>query len=62
GGYTGWAGGYTGWAGGYTGWAGGYTGWAGNVGDPDWAAAFANLENVPSDAATVGINSWVNDD
>ena len=62
GGYTGWAGGYTGWAGGYTGWAGGYTGWAGSTGDPDWAAAFANLENVPSDTAAVGINNWVGDD
>jgi len=59
--YSGWAGGYSGWAGGYSGWAGGYSGWAGNVGDPEWAAAFANLENVPSDTAAVGINHWVDD-
>ncbi|MDY6877771.1 MAG: S8 family serine peptidase [Chloroflexota bacterium] len=62
GGYSGWAGGYSGWAGGYSGWAGGYSGWAGSTGDPDWAADFANLENVPSGAASVGINNWVGDD
>ncbi len=62
GGYSGWAGGYSGWAGGYSGWAGGYSGWAGSTGDPDWAAAFANLENVPSDTAAVGTNTWVDND
>jgi len=62
GGYSGWAGGYSGWAGGYSGWAGGYSGWAGSTGDPDWAAAFANLENVPSETSAVGVNNWVGDD
>jgi len=62
GGYSGWAGGYSGWAGGYSGWAGGYSGWAGGTGDPDWAAAFANLENVPSETSAVGVNNWVDDD
>jgi serine protease AprX len=59
GGYNSWAGGYTSWAGGYTSWAGGYTSWAGSTGDPSWAAAFVNLENVPTDASGVGINGWV---
>ena len=62
GGAYGWAGGYSSWIGGYENWAGGAYGWAGSTSDPDWAAAFANLENVPSDTAAVGINSWVNDD
>ncbi len=59
GGYNAWAGGYSAWAGGYNAWAGGYNAWAGGVGDPEWAEDFVNLANVPSDAASVGINSWV---
>ncbi len=62
GGYSSWAGGYDSWAGGYDSWAGGYDSWAGGVGDPEWAEAFANLENLPSDASAVGINNWVNEE
>ncbi len=61
GGYESWAGGYTTWAGGYESWAGGYESWAGNVGDPTWAAAFANLQNLPSGTASVGINVIADD-
>ncbi len=57
--YNSWAGGYTSWAGGYNSWAGGYHSWAGTAGDPIWAAAFANLENLPSSTSRVGINNWV---
>jgi len=49
-------------AGGFSNWAGGFHNWAGSTGDPDWAEAFANLENVPSDTSAVGINSWVDED
>ena len=58
GGYEAWAGGYAVWAGGYEAWAGGYEAWAGGVGDPDWAEAYAGLENVPSSASSVSLN-WV---
>jgi len=61
GGFDGWAGGYSSWAGGFDGWAGGFDGWAGSTGDPEWAEAFANLENVPSGTSAVGTNSWVDD-
>jgi serine protease AprX len=59
GGYESWAGGYSSWAGGYESWAGGYESWAGSIGDPSWAEAFANLQNLPSDTSTVGINLWI---
>jgi serine protease AprX len=62
GGYNAWAGGYSAWAGGYSAWAGGYSAWAGNVGDPAWAAAFANLENAPAAISGVSINTWVGDE
>jgi len=62
GGAYGWAGGAYGWAGGAYGWAGGAYGWAGSTDDPEWAAAFVNLENLPSDTSAVGINNWVSDD
>jgi len=61
GGYNSWAGGYSSWAGGYNSWAGGYNSWAGNVGDPEWAEAFFNLQNIPSATAGVSINFWVDD-
>ena len=59
GGYETWAGGYETWAGGYETWAGGYETWAGAIGDPTWAAAFVNLQNVPGNTTTVGF-SWIN--
>jgi serine protease AprX len=62
GGYNSWAGGYSSWAGGYNSWAGGYNSWAGGVGNPSWAATFANLQNVPTGTSAVSINYWVDDD
>ena len=59
--YGSWAGGYSAWASGFNSWAGGFNSWAGNVGDPEWAAAFANLENVPSGTSAVGINNWISE-
>ena len=61
GGFNSWAGGYSAWAGGFNSWAGGFNSWAGNAGDPEWAAAFANLENVPSGTSAVGINNWISE-
>jgi len=61
GGYNSWAGGYSSWAGGYNSWAGGYNSWAGGVGNPSWAATFANLQNVPTGTSAVSINYWVDD-
>lgn len=61
GGYTSWSGGYTSWSGGYTSWSGGYTSWSGNVGNPEFAAAFATLQNLPSSTSSVGINHWVDE-
>ena len=62
GGFEGWSGGYTSWAGGFEGWSGGFEGWSGSAGDPEWAAAFVNLENVPAGTSAVGINNWVDGD
>ncbi|CAG0929483.1 serine protease AprX [Thermoflexales bacterium] len=59
GGYASWAGGYASWAGGYASWAGGYASWAGNTESAAFAETFANLQNVPSATASVGINNWV---
>ncbi len=59
GGYETWAGGYETWAGGYETWAGGYETWAGAIGDPTWAAAFVDLQNVPGNTAAVGF-TWTN--
>ncbi len=73
GGYETWAGGTTNWSGsfndwvaayqswsdGWNAWAGGYETWAGAIGDPTWAAAFVNLQNVPGNTTTVGF-SWIN--
>ena len=56
GGYETWAGGYETWAGGYETWAGGYETWAGAIGDPTWAAAFVNLQNVPGATTAVGFS------
>ncbi len=62
GGYNSWSGGYTSWAGGYNSWSGGYNSWSGGVGDPAWAAAFAELTNLPGNASSVSINNWVDGD
>jgi serine protease AprX len=62
GGYASWSGGYASWSGGYAAWSGGYASWSGNTESATFAGAFANLENVPSATATVGINNWVNPD
>jgi hypothetical protein len=62
GGVKAWAGGYSAWAGGYSTWTDGVKAWAGSTGDPEWAEAFANQENVPSGTSSVGINYWVDDD
>jgi serine protease AprX len=59
GGYTSWAGGYESWSGGYESWSGGYESWSGGVGDPEWAEAFLNLENVPTATSSVGVNQIV---
>ncbi len=59
GGYNVWAGGYTSWAGGYNVWAGGYNVWAGNVGDPAWAAQYAQADSISVDEAEVQINHTV---
>jgi serine protease AprX len=57
--YTNWDGGYTIWAGGFDSWASGYDSWANNVGDPTWAAAFYNLDNIPTNSTTVNVNNWI---
>jgi serine protease AprX len=62
GGYASWSGGYASWSGGYASWSGGYASWSGNTGDPAFAAAYANLKNVPGNTAAVGINNWVDND
>jgi len=62
GGVKAWAGGYSAWAGGYSTWTDGVKAWAGSTGDPEWAEAFANPENVPSGTLSVGINYWVDND
>jgi len=62
GGRMGWAGGYTAWVGGYETWVGGRMGWAGNVDDPDWAAAYINLENMPSSTSVVAIDIWMGEE
>ncbi len=62
GGYNSWSGGYSSWSGGYNSWSGGYNSWSGSVGNPAWAAAFANLQNVPTSTSAVGIKFWVNND
>jgi serine protease AprX len=62
GGYASWSGGYASWSGGYASWSGGYASWSGNTESAAFAAAFANLQNVPTTTATVGINNWVNPD
>jgi len=59
GGYASWSGGYASWSGGYASWSGGYASWSGNTESAAFAATFANLQNVPSATATVGINNWV---
>jgi serine protease AprX len=62
GGYASWAGGYASWAGGYASWAGGYASWAGNTESATFAEAYHNLQNVPGNTASVGINNWVDND
>ena len=62
GGRMGWAGGYTAWAGGYETWIGGRMGWAGNADNPDWAAAYINLENIPSATSVVAIDIWMGEE
>ncbi len=57
-----WNGGYATWAGGYQSWADGFTSWADNVGDPAWAAAFYNLNNLPTNTTTVNVNLWIGDE
>ncbi|MBN1936537.1 MAG: S8 family serine peptidase, partial [Anaerolineae bacterium] len=59
--YTDWDGGYTCWAGGFDSWASGFDSWANNVGDPGWAAAFYNLDNIPTNSTTVNVNNWIGD-
>ncbi len=59
GGYASWSGGYASWSGGYASWSGGYASWSGNTASAAFAGAFANLQNVPSATAAVGINNWV---
>ncbi len=54
-----WDGGYSSWANGYDSWAGGFDSWANNVGNPAWAAAFYNLENLPTNSTHVNVNIWV---
>jgi serine protease AprX len=61
GGYNSWSGGYSSWSGGYNSWSGGYNSWSGSTGDPAWAAAFAQLANLPTPTSAVSIN-WVGDD
>jgi serine protease AprX len=62
GGYASWSGGYASWSGGYASWSGGYASWSGNTESAAFAAAFANLQNVPAATAAVGINNWVSGD
>ncbi|MFN2285059.1 MAG: S8 family serine peptidase [Anaerolineae bacterium] len=59
--FTDWDGGYSIWAGGFDSWASGFDSWANNVGDPTWAAAFYNLDNIPTNSTTVNVNVWVGD-
>jgi len=59
--FTDWDGGYTIWAGGFDSWASGFDSWANNVGDPAWAAAFYNLDNMPTNSTTVSVDTWVGD-
>jgi len=60
--YEDWDGGYSVWAGGYDSWASGFDSWASNVGNPVWAAAFYNLNNIPTDSATINVNMWVGEE
>ncbi len=62
GGYASWSGGYASWSGGYASWSGGYASWSGSTASTAFAGAFANLQNVPSATAAVGINNWVEND
>jgi serine protease AprX len=62
GGYASWSGGYASWSGGYASWSGGYASWSGNTESSAFAESFANLQNVPSATAVVGINNWVDVD
>lgn len=62
GGYASWSGGYASWSGGYASWSGGYASWSGNTGNPAFAAAFANRQNIPGNTTAVGINNWVASD
>jgi serine protease AprX len=62
GGYASWSGGYASWSGGYASWSGGYASWSGNTESAEFAAAFANRQNVPSATSAVGINNWVEND
>jgi serine protease AprX len=62
GGYASWSGGYSSWSGGYASWSGGYASWSGSAESAEFAAAFANRQNVPSATSTVGINNWVDND
>ena len=59
GGYPSWSGRYASWSGGYASWSGGYASWSGNTESAAAAAAFVNLQNVPSATAAIGINNWV---
>ncbi len=62
GGYASWSGGYASWSGGYASWSGGYASWSGSTGEPSFAEAYATLQNVPGNTASVGINNWVDID
>jgi serine protease AprX len=54
-----WDGGYSSWLGGYAVWSGSFDSWADMVGSAEWAAAYANLTNLPTPVSTVDINLWV---
>jgi serine protease AprX len=54
-----WEGGYTSWAQGYTAWTESFDSWADGVGDPEWAADYAGLVNLPNGLSQVSINFWV---
>ncbi len=62
GGYASWSGGYASWSGGYASWSGGYASWSGSTGNPAFAAAYANQQNVPGNTTAVSINNWVDND
>jgi len=56
--YEPWIGGYVTWASGYASWAVPFTGWAYGVGDPEWAASYANLCHHRDGSHMVSIDLW----